>query len=298
MSNPDITVLLATRNRARHLDACLSSIVQALSSTSRATEILVVDNGSNDETPEVLERFVDKQVNLRFVVDPIPGKSGAINRALREARGRVILFTDDDVHVPTSWIDDMAAPILEGRADAVCGRLVLAPHLDRPWLTPFLRSLLAELLDVSGDLPGMVGANMSASRDAAIAVQFDEGLGPGARGFDDDVLFNYRLKGGGYRLVGCTGPPAEHHLSIDRLTRASMLRLARQSGESHAYLDYVMFEGRPKWFLFKIAYLRTRLLLGSLLRRVEDGSIAESEFRTVQHISFLSELRKLNHGGP
>jgi len=259
--------------------------------------VFVVDNGSSDETPQVLKSFAEDLDNFRFTVDERPGKSGAINRAMREARGRVILFTDDDVHVPVSWIDDMAVPILDGRADAVCGRLILAPHLERPWLTPFLRAQLAELLDVSGDAPGMVGAKMSASREAALAVQFDEGLGPGARGFDDDVLFNYRLKGGGYRLIGSVGHHAEHHLSIDRLTRRSMLRLASQSGKSHAYLEYKMFNTRPQFCSVKLGYLKKNLLITRLLQRSDEDSIMESEFRIIQHVSFLDELQDLHRNG-
>ena len=81
----------------------------------------------------------------------------------------------------------------------------------------------------------MVGANMAASRDAALAIGFDEELGPGARGFADDVLFNLRLKTAGYRLVGCTGPPAERHRRRSRLNHTEMKSLAGAI-IPHAYL--------------------------------------------------------------
>ncbi len=56
----------------------------------------------------------------------------------------------------------------------------------------------------------MVGANMAASTEAAMAIGFDEELGPGARGFADDVLFNLRLKTAGYRLVGLYRSPGRY----------------------------------------------------------------------------------------
>lgn len=293
MDEPEVTVLLATRNRAAHLSGCLATIQQAVTSTKIPTEVLVVDNGSSDATLDVLRAFSQKIDGLRFVQDGLPGKSGAINRALKMARGSVIVFTDDDVHVPSSWIDDMATPIIEGQADAVCGRLVLAPHLDRPWLTTFLRSLLAELLDVTGEAPGMVGANMASSKQAALDIQFEEGLGPGARGFDDDVLFNYCLKGKGYRLTGSTGPHAEHHLSSDRLTYSAMVNLARQSGLSHAYLEHLMAGAKGKWLPLKEVYLMIYLLAYRLAHRARPDSIQESEFRIIQRLYFVKELRRL-----
>lgn len=131
---------------------------------------------------------------------------------------------------------DIAQPILDGNADAVCGKVVLAPLLDRHWLTPTLRSPLAALEDVAGDEPVMAGANIPTSRVTARAIGFDEELGPGARGFADDVLSNLRQKDGGYRLVGAQGLPVEHHLSADRLTDREMQNLARRNGASHAYL--------------------------------------------------------------
>ncbi len=194
MADVDATVLIPTRNRADHIGKSLTSVLEAARCTPFTVEVLVVNNGSTDDTASVLEDFAAEWPVLRTVDDPVPGKSGVLNRTLGLAKGRVVVFTDDDVHVPESWIVDMTTPILEGRADAVCGRVVLAPHLDRPWLTPELRLQLAEMPDVSGDAPGMVGANMAASREAAVEIGFDEELGPGGRGFADDVLFNLRLK--------------------------------------------------------------------------------------------------------
>ena len=56
------------------------------------------------------------------------GEVRVLNRTLELVKGHVVVFTDDDVHVPESWVADMASPILEGEAgEAVCGRVLLAP---------------------------------------------------------------------------------------------------------------------------------------------------------------------------
>ena len=290
MSEPQVSILIATRNRADHLRASLTSVLTASAASPFSTEVVIVDNGSTDHTEQVLAEFSADWAQLRVIHDPRAGKSGALNRAMPQVKGRVIVFTDDDVHVPTTWVEDMASPVMRGEADAVCGTLVLAPHLDRPWLSPALRIYLAEMEDTSGDLPGMVGANMAASTRAARDIGFDEELGPGGLGFADDVLFNLRLKAAGYRLTGSAGPPVEHHLDPDRLTHGAMARLAQNNGASHAYLWH-------HWLHEDLRLLRLRQLRADLqlrryrARRAEDvDGMDEGEYRALFSRSFCSRL--------
>jgi glycosyltransferase involved in cell wall biosynthesis len=275
MVDPDVTVLIATRNRADHIALSLTSVLQSAERAPFDAEVLVVNNGSKDHTVDVLESFSASWPMLRRIDDPVAGRSGVLNRALERIPGRVVVFTDDDVHVPESWVADMASPILDGTADGVCGQVVLAPHLDRSWLTPKLRSQLAEIMDVSGDIPGMVGASMAASREAAVDIGFDEELGPGARGFADDVLFSWRLKAAGYRLVGSAGPPVEHHLSSDRLTYAEMKSLAERNGASHAYLWHHWLQSDLQ--LLGLRRIRARAHLAWMGRRSTQDADAMSE---------------------
>ena len=292
MGDPAATVLISTRDRAAHLAPTLDLVLASARHAPFPVEVLIVDNGSTDGTPALLAELGRDAPELVVLEDPVPGKSGALNRAMARVRGRAIVFTDDDVHVPAGWVENMAGPILDGTGDAVCGKVVLASYLDRPWLTPGLRTDLAEFLDVSGPAPGMVGANMAAATDAARRAGFDEGLGPGARGFADDVLFNFRLKADGCRLVGCAGPPVEHHLAPDRLERATMQRLARSNGASHAYLWHHWLHADLRWL--RLRAWRARLRLAALR---PDGSenegITEREYGLHYALSFATELAAL-----
>jgi glycosyltransferase involved in cell wall biosynthesis len=290
MGEPAVTVLMATRDRSEHLGPTLGGILASARHAPFDVELLIVDNGSTDGTPAYLAEVARASPEVVVVRDPVPGKSGALNRAREHIRGRAVVLTDDDVHVAESWIEDMAGPILARTTDAVCGKVVLASHLDRPWLTPALRTDLAEFLDVSGPAPGMVGANMAASVDAVRRIGFDEELGPGARGFADDVLFNLRLKAGGYRLTGCTGPPVEHHLSPDRLHRATMQRLARSNGSSHAYVWHHWLHADLRWLWLRKQ--RARLQLARLDRRTPEDAdgITDREYSLWYAYSFVTEL--------
>ena len=264
----------------------------ACQATGFAAEILIVDNGSTDSTPEILQTFAEQHRVVRVVHDAVPGKSGAINRGLSQAEGDVIIFTDDDVHVPESWVTDMAEPILEGRADAVGGLLHLASYLDRPWFTARLRQPFAELLDVSGTWPGMVGASMAASKTAALAVGFDEELGPGARGFADDVLFNLRLKSLQFRLIGSSGPPAVHHLDEDRLTYVRLVDLALRNGSSTAYLWHHWMHSQLRFVRLRVVRNWLRLVAYRALHRRRPDRIDEKEFVFIEALSFGRHLLK------
>ena len=292
MGDPAATVLMSTRDRVEHLPPTLELILDSARHAPFEVEVLLVDNGSTDGTPDFLDELARDNPEIVVTHDPVPGKSGALNRALGLVRGRAVVFTDDDVHVPVTWFEDMAGPILDGTADAVCGTIVLADHLDRPWLTPALRTDLAEFLDVSGPAPGMVGANMATSTDAARSIGFDEELGPGERGFADDVMFNFRLKAAGYRLVGCTGPPVEHHLSPDRLTHTTMQRLARSNGSSHAYVWHHWLHAELRWL--RLRKWRAQLELARLRRgpQLPEG-ITQREYELLYAESFATELAAL-----
>ena len=65
--------------------------------------------------------WLSDRFDCRWLREPRSGKSRALNRGLREAKGEVLLFTDDDLRFPRQWIEPMMAPILAGEADAVAG---------------------------------------------------------------------------------------------------------------------------------------------------------------------------------
>jgi GT2 family glycosyltransferase len=90
-----VSVVVPTFNRARYLGECLDSL---LAQTEPAHQIIVVDDGSEDDTPAVLESFRDRVTVLR---KPNGGKPSAVNLALGRCTGRLIwLFDDDDVALP------------------------------------------------------------------------------------------------------------------------------------------------------------------------------------------------------
>jgi glycosyltransferase involved in cell wall biosynthesis len=102
---PKITVLIPTFNRAEYLGECLDSI---LAQTVPATQIIVVDDGSTDNTEEVLKPYMN---NIEYLRIPQQGKPSAINHGLRMLSGDYLwIFDDDDVALPDA-LERFVAPL-------------------------------------------------------------------------------------------------------------------------------------------------------------------------------------------
>jgi len=116
-----ISVVIATKNRAERLDAALRSLT--LQGNAPPTEIIVVDNGSTDDTRGVVERHA-----ARYLYEPIANRSRARNRGIAAATGSHLLFVDDDVIVPAGFI----AVHARAHGAAIFPRAVSGPIINVP----------------------------------------------------------------------------------------------------------------------------------------------------------------------
>jgi len=98
-----ITVAICTRNRARALDRTLASLTALTLPASMQWELLVVDNGSHDDTATSLRTYAGR-LPVRMLAESRIGLSYARNRAIAEARGVYIVWIDDDVIVDPDWL--------------------------------------------------------------------------------------------------------------------------------------------------------------------------------------------------
>ena len=101
---PHVTVAICTRGRPTSLRRALESLVQ-LDYPAHKLDFLVVDNApEDDETKRSVALFPE----CRYVQEPRPGLNWARNRAIREAMGDIIAFTDDDVEIDPLWVRALA----------------------------------------------------------------------------------------------------------------------------------------------------------------------------------------------
>lgn len=129
---PDVSVVIATKDRARYLERALDSLLQQREAPP--FEIVVVDNGSSDDTPQVVARAnAASNISVRYEREPEPNRGKARNRAIAVATGETVAFCDDDVQAPPNWIAAHAGAHAPGEPAVVNGPILnVASYEDRP----------------------------------------------------------------------------------------------------------------------------------------------------------------------
>lgn len=133
--SPAVSVVLCTWNRARLLESALAALVSQHDPPEH--EIVLVDNGSTDETRQIIERYVAAHPQVRYVYEPAAGLSHARNTGVASTTGKVVAFTDDDVRVPPDWLRNIATTSARHPDAAFFGGPVLPawPSSVPAWLT-------------------------------------------------------------------------------------------------------------------------------------------------------------------
>jgi GT2 family glycosyltransferase len=277
-----ISVLVATRHRPEPLRRALASILVA---ATPGTEVLVVDNGPDDETRAVVADLGDHPTPVRYLVEPKPGASRARNRGLVHASGAIVAVTDDDVVVDPDWLVALQAGF--GRAPdvgAVTG-LVVPGSLDTEAQALFEtwggfnkgyrpRLFGATRPDDGGPLypysPGVYGSGNNVAFRSDILRRlggYDVALGPGTPACAAEELDLFlALITSGYRIAYEPAAIVWHY------HRASEAELATQLHDYGVGLSALM----TKWALKSPAHafaLARRLPAGAALaRRAPAGS--------------------------
>src|SRR6476620_7911729 len=96
------SVIVCTRNRANYLTRFLESLLSQ--ECSERFEVVIVDNGSTDETPELIKEWCSQHTHFRSVLESRIGLSSAKNAGARSAQGHLLVFTDDDVLLEPHWL--------------------------------------------------------------------------------------------------------------------------------------------------------------------------------------------------
>jgi glycosyltransferase involved in cell wall biosynthesis len=231
MDVPAVSVVIPTSNRAEYLDVTLASL--SSQDFPGVHEVLVVDDGSTDQTTAVARRW---GVRCLRYEQPI-GLNAGRNAGVRASGGHLIAFLDDDVYVPPSWLraiadgaerhregDAFGGPIrarFEGPTPSSCGRE------GSPITTLDLGSQDREAEMVWG-------ANMAIRRRAFERVgPFDETIAN--HGDEEDWLLALRATGG--RIVYLAAAGVEHRRSGADARLAALARAAYWRGRAARITD-------------------------------------------------------------
>jgi glycosyltransferase involved in cell wall biosynthesis len=118
-SRPMVSVIIATHNRSGFVTQAIQSV---LAQSFTDLELIVIDDGSTDQTADVIGSYGDTRIQYEY--QPQSGRSRARNRGLLKAKGEYIAFLDDDdAYFPTNW--QQVAYLNQHRVRCRCGALSL-----------------------------------------------------------------------------------------------------------------------------------------------------------------------------
>ena len=219
---------------------------------SITAELLIVDNGSTDNTASVLMPATSTKFSLRVLREDRQGKSMALNRGLSLAQGKILLIVDDDVVVHPLWLIKHLESYSVSSFDAVQGRVLPGVDLDgKPADPNKLREYNIPIIDYGDqicEIRGLTGTNISFKREVFERVgRFDTRLGPGAAGFSEDSEYSIRIRQAGFKIGYTPDAVAYHELSPARYGREYNRKVEYQKGLSRSLYrtDSIVFNVLP-----------------------------------------------------
>jgi glycosyltransferase involved in cell wall biosynthesis len=169
--------------------------------------------GSTDQTRNVIESFCRRYPeHFRYLFEPKPGKSYALNAGIANARGEVLAFVDDDVKVEPTWLQNLTAELLnDGKWAGAGGRTLPAQKFTPPpWLSNDVNDwggIIFAYFDQGNDAAELnrapYGANMAFRRVVFAkygAYRTDLGRNPVNKIGNEDTEFGRRVMAAGGRL--------------------------------------------------------------------------------------------------
>ena len=187
-----VSVIIPNRNSAVTIGKCLAA---AQASHHGNFEIIVVDDGSEDNSIEVIERYPCKLVRL----EPHGGAARARNAGASHSRGRILFFTDADCLLQPDTLALAARTLaLEGPNAIIGGTYTPAPH-DRRFFSRF-QSIFIHYFETRHAPATDYIATHALAVDASV-FRSNRGFAEDVRPILEDVEFSHRLRRAGCRLV-------------------------------------------------------------------------------------------------
>ncbi|MGH7260994.1 MAG: glycosyltransferase family 2 protein [Nitrospiraceae bacterium] len=229
-----VSVVIPVLNAARTLPDCLAALAQL---EPAPLEVLLVDNGSTDDSLARLHAFAARSLPYRIHVlqAATRGASAARNAGIRAAAGEIIAFTDADCEPDSGWLTHLDEPFEDHAVTAVAGQIVAAPASTALELFSALYTLqsprtMSRHRQWTLGAGGFPTANFSIRRESVIRLGgFDETI----RIYGEDFDLCARLYADGGEIVFSPEAKVVHH---HRTTFAGMVRQAFGFGRSHPYL--------------------------------------------------------------
>ncbi len=196
----NVTVIIPARNEADNIGHCLSAI-QLQNYPEDLLEVIVIDDFSTDETAQIVQNQRDPRIKLLSLADyktskeEFAYKKKAIEIAVHEARGELIITTDADCVAPKNWLKEIAYRA-ESKGDVlIAGPVLILSNnslLSKFQSLDFISMVAITAASIKAGFFNMAnGANLAFTKESFLAVKGYDGINFSASG--DDMFLIYKI---------------------------------------------------------------------------------------------------------
>lgn len=251
-----LTAIICTYNRAKYIGNLLESVA-ANDLAKDEYEILLVDNNCTDNTRAICEAFAatHRDVRFRYVTEPEQGLSAARNKGIKEAKGEVIVYIDDDALVDTWYLRTYAEWFAMHPETMACGGPIepLYETEEPSWMTPYTKALLTGWMNYGdkvreypkGRYPG--GGNAAYRKEVFDKVGlFNTALGRkggNLMGSEEKDIFD-KMQALGMQVLYLPTPVLHHIIPQTKLEPDYFKRLTTQIGISERQRTLAIGKGK------------------------------------------------------
>ena len=246
-----LSIIIPTFNRAISLQEMLVSVANQ-NYSSADYEVIVVDNASTDETPEVCRGYKKKIKNFKYMYERIPGLHAARHTGMRNAKGEILVYGDDDIKASSDWVRGILEVFREDSVVLAGGKILPEFEVDPPewfdqlwtktsWGKTLYQYSLVDFGDRIAEVPPVYvyGCNFSIRKQLLLDVG---GFHPDSlpnhllryRG-DGETSVSLKLQNLGHKAIYQPKAMVKHRIAADRMTKNYLQKRAYAQGISDSY---------------------------------------------------------------
>lgn len=201
---PLVSVIVPVLNASSHIDDCIMSLIDQDFPRTQY-EIIIVDNGSKDDTLNILKRY---KGHIEIFSESKKGSYAARNNGIAGSKGKIIAFTDADCIADKNWIKELCKAFISEDIGCVVGNVKAYPGKSLIEIFSKNKGILSQKVGLESKfLPYGQTANMAFRKDVFETIgEFDNSL---ISGGDADISWRMQIETG-YKLVYCQNSIVEH----------------------------------------------------------------------------------------
>jgi glucosyl-dolichyl phosphate glucuronosyltransferase len=239
MQKINYSILVCTYNRCNYLKETIESIIEAIGKREDC-ELIIIDNNSTDQTSEIVESFSSFS-SLKYYLETKQGLSHARNRGMREAKGEVLVYLDDDIELPKHYFE-VCDQIFQDPDIAISGGKVLPHKVNIPHWLPKKYYFLVSIFDEGNEpkhIAYLMGANFAIRRSIALQIgKFNTNLGRKGSNLagGEEIDYLNRAKQLGFKTMYNPDQKVWHKIN-EKLNELYVLKYAFELGKSERIVE-------------------------------------------------------------